>query len=79
MNWDARSNFNVKLFCAKHPDQPLFFAHEGSEIGADSAYEIHAKIMVQPCSSCKSEMHDIKWAIRKLLEVNGEILKKATE
>ena len=57
-----RSKLEVKMYCAKHPDTELNFS-PNSKIGASSAYEINAKILIHPCRRCEDEVNRIKEAV----------------
>lgn len=60
MHKDAmRSKLEVKFFCSKHTENELTFSTE-SRIGASSAYEINAKILIHPCSRCERELEVIR-------------------
>ena len=66
-----RSKLEVKFYCSKHTENELNFS-TSSKIGASSAYEINAKILVHPCSRCRQEFERIENAVKVLMSAaNG--------
>ena len=63
-----RSKLEVKFYCSIHTENELNFS-TSSKIGASSAYEINAKILVHPCSRCRQEAEKIENAARVLMSV----------
>ena len=70
MHTDAlRTKLDVKFYCSKHPNNELNFSSNLSKIGANSAFEINAKITIHPCSMCRSEKEKIEDAVKLLMTV----------
>ena len=66
-----REKLEVKMFCSKHPKNELKFSTD-SRIGASSAYEINAKILIHPCSMCRMEIESIENAVSVLMSLNKD-------
>ena len=67
---EMRSKLEVKFYCSKHIENELTFSTD-SKIGASSAYEINAKILIHPCSRCRQEFERIENAAKVLMSVGN--------
>lgn len=67
MSDHMRNELSVKCFCSVHPNEVLRFSTD-SKMGASSAMEVNAKILIHPCSVCEKGRSDAAKAISTLLD-----------
>lgn len=77
---NSRNQLAFELYCSKHPEQELLLVMDQSKLSAHSAYDLSAKIAVDPCAKCQYEFDRLKWAINEVMDVkNSDALKTISD